>query len=81
MLGGSRRPVRHSAGCDDFRAQNLDRRAMPHRSLPNECKRVRLGHIVMAHDLQDGGEHNPPGPDAILQLFDVRGLSTFVALN
>jgi nicotinamidase/pyrazinamidase len=73
LLGRSRRPVRHSSGRDDFRAQNLDRRAMSHRRLPNECKRVRLGHAVTAHDLQDGGEHDPSRPDAILELFDMSG--------
>ena len=46
---------------------------MPHRGLSNKGERVRLGHIVTAHDLQDGGEHDSAGPDAVLQLFDVRG--------
>jgi hypothetical protein len=44
---------------------------MPHRGLSNKCKGVGLGHTVTAHDLQNGGEHDPPGPNAILQLFDV----------
>jgi hypothetical protein len=28
---------------------------------------------MTAHDLQNGGEHNAPGPNTVLQLFDVRG--------
>jgi hypothetical protein len=46
---------------------------MPHRGLSNQGERFRLGRTVTTHDLQDGGEHDPPGPDAVLQLFDVRG--------
>ena len=46
---------------------------MPHRGLSNKRKRVRLRHAVTAHDLQNGGEHNPPGSNTVLQLFDVRG--------
>src|SRR5205085_11176094 len=51
LLRGPCRSVRHATGRDDFRAQNLDRRAVPHRGLSNKCKRVRLGHAVSAHDL------------------------------
>ena len=44
---------------------------MAHRGLSNERKRIRLRHIVTAHDLQNGREHDAPGSNAILQLFYV----------
>jgi hypothetical protein len=44
----------------DFRAQNLHRRAMQHRSLPNECRGVRLGLSVTAHECRTAASNNPP---------------------
>jgi hypothetical protein len=73
LLCGSSRPVRHSTGRNDFRAQDFDRRAMPHRGLSNKRKRVRLRHAVTAHDMQNGGEHNASGSNAVIQFFDVCG--------
>jgi hypothetical protein len=72
-LRGPRCSVRHSTDRYDFSAQLLDRRAMPHRGLSDKCKRVRFGHVVTAHDLENGGEHDAPGSNTVLQPLDVRG--------
>ena len=73
MLGGPRRAVRHSAKGDDVSAQLLDRSAMTHGRLPDQCERVGFGQIVALHDLQHGREHKPTRADPHLQSIEVVG--------
>jgi len=46
---------------------------MPHGRLPDQRKRVSFGKIVSAHDLQNRGEDDAPGPNTILQFLEMRG--------
>ena len=46
---------------------------MPHGRLPDQRKCVGFGQIVSAHDLQNRGEDDAPGPNTILQFFEMCG--------